>query len=134
MMKGGGKMEEEGSAQPRDIQERAVDYALRAIKLYQHLQKGRDGASRLIGKQFFRSATSVGANLAEASSGLSRADFLLKIGIALKEARESLYWLRLLSQSGLVSSPRLTPLLDETNQIISILSAIIINAKKHSAK
>jgi len=79
-------MQAGGSAKPRDIQERTVDYALRAIKLYQHLQRGRDGASRIIGKQFLRSATSVGANLAEASS-----DFLLKIGIALKgSARKSL--------------------------------------------
>ena len=60
---------------PRDIQKRVFDYSLRAIKLYQNLQGGKDGAGWIIGKQYLRSATSVGANMEEAQSGESRKDF-----------------------------------------------------------
>lgn len=62
----------------RDIRERAFKYALRAIKLYQFLQDGKDGAGWIIAKQYLRSATSIGANVEEAQSGESRADFIHK--------------------------------------------------------
>jgi four helix bundle protein len=72
-----------------DIEERTLGYALRSVKLYQYLQSKRDGAGWIIGKQFLRSATSIGANVSEAQSGESRADFIHKYAIAQKEARES---------------------------------------------
>ena len=67
---------------PRDIRERSVQYALRAIKLYQALQRGRDGSGWILGKQFLRAATSIGANVEEAQAGESRGDFIHKYGIA----------------------------------------------------
>src|SRR5713101_1729626 len=73
----------------RDIRDRSLAYALRAVKLYQHLQKQKDGAAWIIGKQYLRAASSVGANVAEAQAGETRADFVHKLGIAQKEARES---------------------------------------------
>jgi four helix bundle protein len=115
-----------------DIQERTMDYGLRAIKLFRFLQKQRDGAASVLARQYLRSATSVGANLVEAQSGESRRDFIHKCSIAQKEARESRYWLMLMLKSGLVPAKRLAQILDETTQIIAILTAIIVNSKKRS--
>ena len=114
----------------RDIRERAFKYALRAIKLYQFLQDGKDSAGWIIAKQYLRSATSIGANVEEAQSGESRADFIHKYSIAQKEARESLYWLRLLTESGIVLNNRLMALTRETEEIIAVVTAIIVTAKR----
>lgn len=119
---------------PRDIRERVLEYALRAIKLHQFLHKQKDGTSWIMSKQYLRSATSIGANIEEAQSGESRADFIHKYGIAQKEARESLYWLKLLSASGIVEKKRIDPLMQETEEIISIITKIIVNTKKKKKK
>jgi four helix bundle protein len=115
--------------QPSDIRARSFKYSLRAVKLYQYLQKQRDGASWILGKQFLRAACSVGANIEEAQSAESRPDFVHKLGIAQKEARESLYWLRLLSESALVPQGRLSPLTLETEELIAVLTSIIVSTK-----
>jgi four helix bundle protein len=112
-----------------DIQERTTDYAVRAVRLFRHLQQGRDGAALVIGRQYLRSATSIGANLVEAQGGESRRDFIHKCCIAQKEARESRYWLALLLKAELVTAERLAGLMDETDQIIAILTRIVLNAK-----
>ena len=114
----------------RDIQDRAEAYAVRAVKLYQHLQRGGDGAASVLGKQYMRAATSIGANLVEAESGESRRDFIHKCSIAQKEARESKYWLCLLLKADLVSSTQVADLIDENDQLIAILTAIIVKAKR----
>jgi len=100
-----------------DIRRRSHQYSLRAIKLYQALQQAKDGAGWVLGKQYLRAATSIGANVEEAQAGESRADFIHKYGIAQKEARESLYWLRLLAESGIVPLLRLRPLMKETEEL-----------------
>ncbi|MBD6616403.1 four helix bundle protein [Komarekiella sp. 'clone 1'] len=114
-----------------DIRERSFEYALRAIKLFEFLQQEKYGAGYIIGKQYLRSATSIGANIQEAQSGESKADFIHKFSIAQKEARESLYWLRLLVKSAIVSSDRLTNLIQETQELIAVITKIIINTKKN---
>lgn len=81
--------------------------------------------------QLINAATSVGSNLEEAKGAHSRADFHAKIRISLKEARESHYWLRLLSSSGIVSQSRLAPLIQEASEIVAILTVI---AKKTNPK
>jgi four helix bundle protein len=129
-------MEDNSSLQPHraapDIRERTVGYAVRAIELYRFVQREKDGAGRVIAKQYLRAATSIGANVEEAHSGESRADFIHKLGIAQKEARESSYWLRLLADSKIVSSHRLAALRRETAEIYAVLTAIIVNAKGKS--
>ncbi len=115
---------------PRDIRDRTYQYSLRAIRLFQSLQEGTDRAGWELSRQYLRSATSIGANVEEAQSGESRADFLHKYGIAQKEAREALYWLRLLADSKIVPRARLTPLIKETEEIISIITTIIVKTKK----
>jgi four helix bundle protein len=113
-----------------DICMRSFEYALRAIRVYQAMQRQKDGAGWLLGKQFLRSATSVGANVAEAQSAESRADFVHKYGIAQKEAKESLYWLHLLEKSGLIPKDRLVSIVAETEELIAVITAIILKAKR----
>jgi four helix bundle protein len=118
------------NVQPKDIRVRSFEYGLRAIRLYQFLQKGRDGAGWILGKQYLRAACSVGANIEEAQASESRADFIHKLGIAQKEARESLYWLRLLSQSEIVVERKLRPLIQETEELVRVVTSIVVNSKR----
>jgi four helix bundle protein len=111
------------------IRDRAFAFSLRAVKLFRHLQKQRDGAGWVIGRQFLRAACSVGANIEEAQAAESRADFIHKLGIAQKEARESLYWLRLLGESQIVPKAKLSPLSKETEILIRVLRSIILTTK-----
>ena len=127
----GGERRFLGIQQPKDICARSVAYALRAIKLYQFLQSRKDGAGWILGKQYLRCATSVGANIEEAQAGESRSDFVHKLGIALKEARESRYWLHLLSESGIVKVNKLKPLIKETEELEAIIASIIVNTKRN---
>jgi four helix bundle protein len=124
-----GELEKPKSEKPRDIRERSFVYALRAVRLYQHLQKQKDGAGWVLGKQYLRAATSVGANIEEAQASESRGDFVHKLGIAQKEARESLFWLRLLRDSQIAPSSRMAPLLRETEELVAVLTSIVVNTK-----
>ena len=114
---------------PREIRHRSFDYSLRAVKLYQFLQERKPGAGWILGKQYLRAATSVGANIEEAQAAETKSDFIHKYGIAQKEARESHYWLRLLAESGIVPNRRLTALMKETEELYAVITAIIRNAK-----
>lgn len=109
---------------PQEIGERAFVFAVRAVKLCQTLEE-HPGTSRTLSNQLLRSATSIGANLQESKGGQSRADFLSKVSIALKEARETHYWLRLLIAADIISEKKLSPLLDESNQLVAILTTIV---------
>ena len=103
---------------------------MRAVRLYRTLQEMKDGAASVIGKQFLRSATSVGANIAEAQEAESRADFVHKYSIAQKEARESEYWLNLLEKAAIMPAKRLMPLKQETGELIGIITTILVKTKK----
>ncbi|WP_201767405.1 MULTISPECIES: four helix bundle protein [unclassified Lebetimonas] len=113
-----------------DIKDRTFQYALKAIEIYNKLQSQKNSAGWIIGKQYLRSATSIGANIQEAQSGESKADFIHKYSIAQKEARESLYWLRLLKTSKILHNKDLEYLIKETNEVISVITKIIVNTKK----
>ncbi len=109
-----------GNTQKYDLQDRLIDYAIRIIKLSTHLSK--DLAGKHISLQLLRSGTSVAANYGEAQSAESRADFVHKLRLSLKELRKTEVWLKIISKADLVSSPtRLAPLLQETDELISIL-------------
>lgn len=97
------------------------------IKLITKLNK--TGVGRHIGDQLMRSATSSGANYEEACSAESRADFVHKMQIVLKELRKSLYWLKLLERSKLIPSEDLQPLLSEANELVKIVAKSVITAK-----
>jgi four helix bundle protein len=82
-----------------------------------------------LANQLLCSGTSVGANLEESKGGQSRADDLSKVSIALREARETRYWLRLLVATDIISETQLAPLLDESNQMVNILTTIVKKLK-----
>ena len=104
-------------------------YALRAIKLFRYLQTHKDGAGWILAKQYLRCATSIGANIEEAQAGESRSDFIHKMGIAQKEARESRYWLHLLGESGIIKMTKLNPLIRETEELVAVITPIIVSSK-----
>jgi four helix bundle protein len=99
-----------------EIQERTFEFAIRIVKLCQYLDE-KPGVKRILSNQLLRSGTSVGANIEEAQAGQSRADFLSKMSIASKEARETLYWLKLLEKAELISDDRLQALKQEADKI-----------------
>lgn len=109
---------------PQEIGGRAFAFAVRVVKLCRALNE-RPGATRTLSNQLLRSATSIGANLQESKGGQSRADFLSKVFIALKEARETHYWLRLLIATDIVPEKQLAPLRDEADQLVAILTTIV---------
>ena len=103
------------------IQQKSFAFALQIIRLYSRLQEQRE---YVLSKQLLRSGTSIGANVEEASAGQSRKDFLAKMAIASKEARETRYWLRLLCESKLVTLDVKNELAS-VNEIIRILTSIV---------
>ena len=117
------------SGPPQEIGARCFAFAVRVVKLCRALEK-KPGSSRTLANQLLRSGTSVGANLEESKGGQSRADFLAKVYIALKEARETHYWLRLLIASEVMTEDRLIGMIDESNQLIAILTAIVKKTKQ----
>lgn len=116
---------------PRDIVERTFDFGVRVIKLCQFLEK-RSWVNSTLGKQLLRCGTSIGSNVEEAQGAQSRADFISKNNISLKEARETNYRLRLLAKAEIVPLPRLPPLLDESVELKRILGSIVVSAKRKS--
>jgi four helix bundle protein len=112
-----------------DIRQRAFNFALRIIKLCKQLEE-QPGVARTLSWQLLRSGTSIGANLEEAQAGQSKLDFISKNAIALKEARETIYWLRLLAASQIISEKRLLDLQTEAEELARIIGAIIVSAKK----
>jgi four helix bundle protein len=113
----------------RDIQERTFRFACQIVRLHRELVSHTD-VSRNLARQLLRSGTSIGANMEEAEAAMSRADFVCKCRIALKEARETRYWLRLLDATGEGGSSKLRPLMDEAAELIAILTTI---ARKSTA-
>lgn len=104
------------------IKQESYDFALKIIELYRKLVKGNE---YILSKQILRSGTSIGANVEEAQAGQSRADFISKMSIASKEARETNYWLRLLRDSGTIDETEVKALLNEAEVIINILTSIV---------
>lgn len=105
------------------LRQRTKAYALRIIKLYGALPKKLE--AQVIGQQLLRSGTSVGANYREGSRGRSNAEMAAKFDICIQELDETAYWLELLVEAGLVAEPLLTPLLEETNQLIAMFVSAV---------
>lgn len=110
------------------IVERSFLFSVSVVKLCQLLEK-QDRVSRTLANQLLRSGTSIGANVEEAQAGQSKADFIAKMSIARKEARETYYWLRLLKESETLSDLHLKEISRESDEIIRILTAIVKTAQ-----
>jgi len=114
-------------AEQRKIGERLLDYSARVIKLVDALPNTLVG--RRIADQLLRSAMSAGANYEEAQGAESKEDFTHKLQIALKELRESGYWLQLLERSGKIPVNKMDRLIDESNQLRAMISKAVATAK-----
>lgn len=117
------------SDEGQGIQERTLQFAVRVVKLCRFLEQQGDVA-RVLSKQLIRSGTSIGANVREAQSAQSDRDFLHKLEIALKEARETEYWFLVLVQSEVIEEKKVKALQQEITEIIKILVAITKKLKR----
>ena len=104
------------------VKEKSFAFAIRIVNLYKFLTSEKK--EFVLSKQLLRSGTAVGALVREAEQGESKADFVHKLAIALKEANETEYWLELLVDTGCVPPKRMDDLLDETRQLIAIFTTI----------
>jgi len=114
------------------VKQKSYDFALRTIRLCTWLKEEKHFE---IGSQLLRAGTSIGANVEEALAGQSRKDFLAKMSLASKEARETNYWLRLIRDSGVLNGDRIQGIKDESEELCKILTSIVKagNAKMKSA-
>ena len=115
-----------------DLEERLLEFAARVGLLVDALPDSRLG--RHIAGQLVRRGTSPAPNYAEACAAESKRDFMHKLGIALKELRESGSWIKLILKAELLPEPRLSPLLDEVGQLCNIVGKSIVTAKANQAR
>lgn len=119
----------QGKEQPQDIVERAFDFAVRIVQLSGFLDE-RPGVGRIMMSQILRAGTSVPSNVEEAQAAQSKADFISKMSIALKEARETHLRLRLLATANVVPESQLQPLIQEADEVKRIIGAIVVSARR----
>ena len=104
------------------IENKTFDFAVRIVNLYKFLTT--DKKEYVLSKQLLRCGTSIGANVSEAECGQSKADFAAKMNIALKEANEAIYWLRLLHKTEYLSDSEFSSVYSDITEITAILTAI----------
>ena len=112
------------------IQNKSYQFALRTVKLCLWLKESKHFE---LSSQLLRSGTSIGANVEEALAGHSKKDFLHKMNIATKEARETHYWLRILRDSGILSDSQASSMINESKEIIKILTSIVKTGQEKAA-
>jgi four helix bundle protein len=111
------------------LKDKSYAFALKAIETYKDLQDRQ--REFVLSKQFLRSGTSIGANAEEAIGAQSKRDFLTKVSIAYKEARETQYWIRLLRDSAFLETEKANELIDESEELLKLMGAIISKTKKN---
>lgn len=104
-----------------DVQDKAFRFSVRVVRLNQYLRSRKK--EYVLSNQILRSGTSVGANLAEAEFAITKRDFTSKLYIALKEASETRYWLRLLHETGYLTKREYDSMMNEITDIIRILAS-----------
>ncbi len=105
-----------------ELEERTQRFAVQVVKTVAGFPKNSEG--QIIGKQLLRSGTSIGANYREANRAESRNDFIHKVGVAEKEAAETIYWLEICRDTKLGTEKQISDLLNEANQLLAILITI----------
>ena len=118
--------------QDNPIEKRSYLFALRIVKAYKYLTKQKD--EYVLSKQMLRSGTSIGAMMREAKFAQSRADFVNKASIALKEANETLYWIELLHDSEYIDDSSFNSLHQEADELTAILASIVKTTKENTTK
>lgn len=109
------------------IVEKSYAFAIRIVKLCQYLNKEKK--EFVLSKQLLRSGTSIGANIEEAIGGISKKDFIAKMSIAYKEAREANYWIRLLKDTDYIGEKLFKSLDNDNQELLKILYSIINSSK-----
>ncbi len=117
---------------PVDLRTRTKQFALRIIRLYSALPKSTE--AQVMGKQLLRSGTSVGAHYREATRARSDAEFISKLEGGLQELEESVYWMELLAESGIIAPSRLEDLQKEADELTAILITCVKNTRKRKAE
>ena len=110
------------------VREKSYAFALQIIRLYRYLSEEKK--EFVMSKQVVRSGTSIGANVEEAMGGQSKKDFLSKMSIAYKEARETHYWLRLLRDSRILTPQQVNPIISDCNELLKLSGSIIKTIKQ----
>lgn len=118
---------------PRDLDARLLRFASRAVDIYDRLNR-RGGAAREVARQYLRSATSVGANYAEAAAGQTTPDFIARVAVARKECRASMFWLQLIGEKEMLPKEIAADDLSEARQLAAILAAIVRKAKRSNSR
>lgn len=113
------------------IQQKSFAFAVRVVNLYKYLTVEKK--EFVLSKQLLRSGTSIGANIEESIGGQSDRDFLSKLSISYKEARESMYWLKLLQATNYLTNEEANSLLNDVEEICKILGKIQITIKKRNS-
>ncbi len=116
-------------AKPCDILDRTFDFAVKVVKLAVRIED-RSQTSRVLVRQLVRAGTAVGSSLEEGQAAESKADFIHKYRIALKEAREVRYWLRLLKAVNPASGAKLDELIKESEELARIIAQIVVNVAR----
>jgi four helix bundle protein len=116
----------------RQFDERYLVFGAAILKLLPELPHNKVGAH--LSDQLFRSGTSVGAHFEESRGAEKKADFIHKLGMALKEAPETYYWLRLIEMGEVLPLIQISELLQESNEIVAMLTASVITAKENHVK
>ena len=111
------------------VRNKSFDFALRIVDLYKYLRYEKK--EYVLSKQLLRSGTSIGANIEEAQAAQSKKDFISKMSIASKEARETLYWLKLLKYGGYLTKDEI---LADSNELIRLLTSIVKSSVKNNSK
>lgn len=114
------------------LRKRAGEFALRIIRLFRALPETEE--ARIIGRQVLRSGTSVAANYRAVCRARSSREFVSRTGIVVEEADETVFWLELLVESGIVAKPLLDNLLTEANELLAIFAASQRTARSRSRK
>jgi four helix bundle protein len=115
-----------------ELKVRTKQLGLRIIKVIEALPPSK--AANVIGNQLLRSGTSIGANYRAACRARSKPDFVSKASIAIEEADESLYWMELLAEAGIIPQERLAALMKEVDEIVAILTASVKTARASMAR
>ena len=110
------------------VADKSKSFAIRIIKFYKYLCDEKK--EFILSKQILRSGTSIGANIRESKNAQSKADFISKMNIALKEANETAYWLELLWESEIIEKSQVKDLYELNTELIKLLTAIIKSSKK----
>lgn len=114
-------------SRPEELRQRTKQFALRIVRLFQGLPRSEE--ARVLGRQVLRSGTSLAANYRAVCRARSKAEFISKMGTVIEEADETVFWLELLIETGLVPRTRLSSVLAEANELVAIFVASRTTAK-----